>query len=366
MNNNISVCMITKNEEKYIEQAIRSVKDFVQEIIVIDHESDDLTVEIAEKAGASVYTRQWNGSFADARNYSLMKATSPFVLIMDADETFESDMESLQEACILMRSKPYTASRVEINNIIDEGSTSTWITRLFPNQPGFQYKGRIHEQLLYEGSVIPTWDVPIQLKHYGYHSDQIKDKDKINRNIELLLEELMDSPSDAYIMFQLGRTYEQSHAWDMALKYYSSAVNELDTLESPEYPIYYSSLLLHINKCHVKLKNWNQFIKKIQIALEIYPDYTDLYYMYGTGIIEARNIEWFHSIPQIFERCLELGEADGRKYETSRGVGTYKAHYNLGLYYELIGNLELAISHYSKSHELGFDQAYKRITAIKK
>ena len=53
--NPISLCMITKNEEKYLEQCLNSVKDIVDEIIIVDTGSTDKTKEIALSFGTKVY-----------------------------------------------------------------------------------------------------------------------------------------------------------------------------------------------------------------------------------------------------------------------------------------------------------------------
>ncbi|WP_160044098.1 glycosyltransferase family 2 protein [Paenibacillus sp. USDA918EY] len=360
-NISISVCMITKNEENYIGKAISSVRPFVEEIIVVDHNSTDLTPYLAKEAGAIVFRQPWKDDFAAARNFSITKANHPYILIMDADETLDSDLESLHAACRQMRDHPGTAARFEIQNVTNDGSVITWATRLFPNLPEFRYQGRIHEQLLAGGGTIPTWDTPIKLKHYGYLSDQIQSKQKIERNLKLLMSELESNPIDPYINFQVARTYEQNRQWELASYYYHNAVERIN---GTVFPHYHSTLLLHLLKCLIYLKNWDLFLEIIHYALEIYPDYTDLYYIYGTAVIESQNVEWFPAIPQIFESCLSLGEADGRKYETTKGVGSYLAHYNLGLYFEITGTISKAIYHYSQSKELVYDSAGVRLNTL--
>ena len=57
----ISVFIITKNEEDRIEKVINAVKNFADEILIIDSGSVDKTVELSQSAGAQVYFNQWNG-----------------------------------------------------------------------------------------------------------------------------------------------------------------------------------------------------------------------------------------------------------------------------------------------------------------
>ena len=66
----LSLCMITKNEEKNISRCLDSIKDIVDEIIIVDTGSTDKTIEIAKSYGANIYHYEWNKDFSKARNVS--------------------------------------------------------------------------------------------------------------------------------------------------------------------------------------------------------------------------------------------------------------------------------------------------------
>lgn len=82
----ISVATNTRNEEKNIKRCLNSVRQLVDEMVVVDMESTDKTVEIAKKCGAEVFSHQYTGYVEPARNYALSKATGDWILILDADE----------------------------------------------------------------------------------------------------------------------------------------------------------------------------------------------------------------------------------------------------------------------------------------
>ena len=82
----LSVCMIVKNEERFLGQCLASVKDIADELIVIDTGSTDRTVEIAREHGAQVGNFEWCNDFAAARNASIAPATGDWILFLDADE----------------------------------------------------------------------------------------------------------------------------------------------------------------------------------------------------------------------------------------------------------------------------------------
>src|SRR4051812_11925913 len=85
----LSLCMIVKNESQWLRQALTSVKDLVDEIIIVDTGSEDSTVEIAKSFGAKIFSIPWENDFSKARNYSLEQATSDWILVLDADEVIE-------------------------------------------------------------------------------------------------------------------------------------------------------------------------------------------------------------------------------------------------------------------------------------
>ena len=82
----LTVVINTLNEEANIARAINSVKGIADEVVVVDMESTDKTVEIAKGLGAKVYSHKKTNYVEPARNFAISKATGDWVLILDADE----------------------------------------------------------------------------------------------------------------------------------------------------------------------------------------------------------------------------------------------------------------------------------------
>lgn len=82
----ISVIINTYNEEKNIANAILSVRNWVDEIIVVDMYSQDDTVRIARELGAEVFLHENMGYADPARQFAIEQATQQWILILDADE----------------------------------------------------------------------------------------------------------------------------------------------------------------------------------------------------------------------------------------------------------------------------------------
>lgn len=86
-------CLIrTKDEEKNIIRAIKSVSKIADEIVVLDSGSRDKTVELAKEHGAKVYFKEWSG-YAAQLNYGLELCTKDWILILDADEEVSEELQ---------------------------------------------------------------------------------------------------------------------------------------------------------------------------------------------------------------------------------------------------------------------------------
>ena len=82
----ISAVINTFNEEKNIKRCIDSLKNFADEIVVVDMQSIDKTKEIAKSMGAKVFDCDYVGYVEPARNFAIKKAKNDWILILDADE----------------------------------------------------------------------------------------------------------------------------------------------------------------------------------------------------------------------------------------------------------------------------------------
>jgi len=92
---NLSVVIVTCNEEANLGRTLESVKPLVTdgkgEIIIVDSGSTDRTVEIAVSFGAKVFVEEWKG-YAAQKNSAIDKATGEWILSLDADEEVDSEL----------------------------------------------------------------------------------------------------------------------------------------------------------------------------------------------------------------------------------------------------------------------------------
>ena len=110
----ISVCIITKNEEKHLKECLKRIYGKGFEIIVVDTGSTDNSIEVAKKFTDNVYNFEWCDDFSAARNYSIEKASSDYILILDSDEYLEEcKIKQLERA---LEQNPDKTGRILIEN----------------------------------------------------------------------------------------------------------------------------------------------------------------------------------------------------------------------------------------------------------
>lgn len=107
----ISLLVCTRNDGENLARCIKSARELVSEIIIVDANSSDNTLEVAREFGAIVYQRALDNAAAQ-KNFGLSKINSAWTLCLDADETIPPP---LKQEIRLMLSAPqadgYTFAR---------------------------------------------------------------------------------------------------------------------------------------------------------------------------------------------------------------------------------------------------------------
>ena len=155
-NISISAVIITKNEENKIKKCLDSLKNLVNEIIIIDDLSYDNTVKICKEYGAKVIINESKGNFDRQRNLGIENATGDWILQMDADEIVtEEAKEKIKEA--IKDPKYFVAFKLKrLNFFFDHplryGGVYDYQIKLFKKGYAY-YIGSVHETLKVNGKV---------------------------------------------------------------------------------------------------------------------------------------------------------------------------------------------------------------------
>ncbi|MCD6266484.1 MAG: glycosyltransferase, partial [Deltaproteobacteria bacterium] len=153
--------MIVRDEEAQIGKALESVKDIVDEIVVVDTGSSDKTREIVREYGGKVFETEWKDDFSKAKNFALEKATGDYILFMDADEFIDTrDKFALALFKKLLPIKKNIAFGIKVEpakeskglsmsylDMLLKKEEGDYQTRLIPKRLEIKFQGKVFEGL---------------------------------------------------------------------------------------------------------------------------------------------------------------------------------------------------------------------------
>ncbi|WP_096199100.1 glycosyltransferase [Bacillus sp. FJAT-45350] len=328
----LSANIIVRNAEETIDACLQSIQDIVDEIVVIDTGSTDDTLEKLKKYSVDLYTCEWKDDFSEARNKALEFSTGDWVFIIDADETLQAQRRTLEE---MMSDSKVEAYWVTVENFLSTNhshSNSQQNIRMFRNNKEYRYEGRIHEQIA--SSILrihprnTLQESNLTIKHYGDLPYYVEKYNKNERNrfiIELALEE---EPNHPFYLYNLAVEY-------MKIKEYEKVVNNLTICIKKENKkaTYLPHAYLLLATAKLKTRDFNEVLDFIELAIKRYPDYTDLYYLKAQILADGYRYE--QALVALY-KTIELGGAP-KKYISTKGVGTFLSHYEVGKIYKKKG-----------------------------
>lgn len=165
----ITCVILTKNEEKNIQNSLSSVS-FCDEIIVLDDESTDKTRDIAEKFHVKVLSHALNNNFAAQRNYGLEQAHNEWVLFIDADEVVSKKLsQSIQSVIKENKADGFYIHRQDemFKKVLKHGELyNKKFLRLARKDAG-KWVGQVHEEWSINGKTQTLSGV---LMHYPHQT----------------------------------------------------------------------------------------------------------------------------------------------------------------------------------------------------
>ncbi len=208
----ISLCMIVKNEEGNLPKSLAPIAAYFDEVILVDTGSTDRTRDLAGNYGAKVFEIPWRDDFAGARNESIARASGDWIFWFDADNRIAvEDARKMRRFIESPRDRIFWCTEV-----VEPKGERLIQKRIFPRLPGFNFIGRIHEQLSHPAEGIRYVMTDIRIYHWGYVDKELL-KAKGMRNLRILQEVLDQNPEDYFAHFNMARCYENFREFGKAM-----------------------------------------------------------------------------------------------------------------------------------------------------
>jgi hypothetical protein len=296
----VSACLIVRNEARFLERCLRSIRPLVDEIVVVDTGSTDHTKRIARGHGSRLYDFPWIDDFAAARNHGLDRARGEWILYIDADERVRRASRSRLRA--QLRKPDFVGYFILLH--ARPGFTPYWEMRLFRNDPRIRFRRIIHENIWpgidayrsAEGGQIGRSELVFD--HDGYEGDQSA---KHRRNLPLLRRALRKDPTGVYSWCHLANIYVALGKGGLAEKAWAAA---LAVVRGKAHPPGQDSLP-YIGLIEWSLHHGRPVEPLLAEALHHFPSNLYLQWLQGTALMRAGA---HAEAIGIFERLIRNGE----------------------------------------------------------
>ena len=183
----ITAVILTKNEAKNIARCITSLQ-WCDQILVIDDDSQDKTVTIAQKLGAKIIPHQLNQDFAQQRNFALNQVNTEWTLYLDADEQIPLELaHEIQQAITSDYPIAYRLKRQDIffKKPLRYGETARWNQIRLSKTDAGKWVQPVHELWEIEGTV---GQLHSPFLHFS-HDDLTEFFNKINQYSTIVAQE---------------------------------------------------------------------------------------------------------------------------------------------------------------------------------
>ncbi|NET02206.1 MAG: tetratricopeptide repeat protein [Sphaerospermopsis sp. SIO1G1] len=383
----LSLCMIVKNEETALPKCLKSVKNFVDEMIILDTGSTDKTPQIAQEFGAKLYYFSWCNDFSKARNEALKYVTGDWVLVLDADETLTPGVgKQIRE---VIQIEDYLLINLVRQEVGATQSPYSLVSRLFRNHPNINFDRPYHaliddsvQDILNQENYWQVGYLPsVAILHVGYQQNIINQQNKYTKAATSMEEFYAAHPDDAYVCSKLGALYVKMGKPNQGIDLLKSGLNLVignskksakqaslwventrkmkikETLNDEKieknYDILYE-LNYHLGIAYSHLKNFPLAISHYQdaIKLPIYP---------------LLKLGGYNNLGNLLKATGDLKGAKNA-YETALKIDDnfITGYYNLGMVCKAMGLYLEAIDAYSAAIFLNPDyaEAYQNLGVV--
>jgi glycosyltransferase involved in cell wall biosynthesis/tetratricopeptide (TPR) repeat protein/predicted O-methyltransferase YrrM len=322
----VSLTMIVKNEEHNLGDCLASVRDLVDETVVVDTGSTDRTREIARSFGAVLGEFPWIDHFAAARNAALEHATGDYAFWMDADDRLDNENRAKFKTLIAGLTggnEAYVMKCLCVPEKPGAGGTVVDHLRLFRHHPAHRWTYRVHEQIL--PSLRSTraevkWS-DVTVRHVGYVNPAVRRR-KLDRDLRLLKLDEQERPNDAFTLFNLGSVYNElgDHTGAIAVLEKSLAASHpTDSIVRKLYAL--------IAQCQLRIGEQVKASETLQAGSGYYPDDCELLFL-SAGLARERGDVW--AAEELYRRLIDGKEGD-HFASVDGGLRAVKGRHNLAV-----------------------------------
>jgi hypothetical protein len=345
----LTICLLTRNAEPHISDALRSVADLGAEVLVGDTGSTDCTVESARALGAKVSELAWHDDFAAAQNNLLDQAKGEWILWLNPDESVLPYPHGRLDGLLAQPNVLAYAVRIHVMARADvpEQVAETLNPRLFRNHPALRFRGRIHPHFPESLDVVARREnrqlalTDLVIRKHAYHSTLTAGK--LRWATRLLELELRDRPGQLHYLIEYGQNLLRLNSPQGHAVLAEAAEQVLAAADAPVAPSPTVASLLEYRltvsseQCRSRLS----LEQARTLVLRWFPKSPPLYWALAQRSFQAGD---FHDAAALLRHVVELGRTGtyDRSAAFDPSIMDGPALLNLGQCYLRLGDLDRA------------------------
>ena len=335
----ISACVIAKNEQDCIVRCLQSVKNIVDELIVVDTGSSDHTVELARGLGAKTFYYEWNDDFAAARNYALDQASGSWIVFLDADEYLDQEKAAnvrplidkiqgnrkLDSIACVMRHKAGLNGRFM-------GLCQT--VRIFRHSPAIRYQGRIHERIHKHTNRLCSLYAPenlLLIHHTGYTDTSLIEK--AQRNLDFLEKDFAAGSTDYLTYYYLSQSHLTLGNYRQSLQFARQALASGEISKTfIAYKPYMYMLKSMLALGEAEQENIQPLLQE---ALQNYPEHPEILYL--VGLAHFKQLHYRTSLEYVL-RALQANKTFSATLDNEFDKDVVLVYEHIAILYDMMNN----------------------------
>ena len=306
----LSILMIVKNEEKFLEDCLQALQPvlsgFPSELIISDTGSTDRTPEIAQKYATKYLEIKWHDDFALARNQGLRHARGKWVCFIDADEMLQ-DPQPLIDFFRSGEYKKYKSADWLVTNMMGgKKSGSFRMQRAVRKFSDTKFVGAIHEQL--QPIWIPRKSLNCEFIHYGYEADVKKEKGKNDRNREEVIANFEKDPNNPiYYIYYIDQLNAEGNIAEVE----RLCKEGIEKFPGGEYPHAFVDRLSKSYEVYGKNKELIEYFEKYFAENEpVYSNYPQILLRLALAYEKANDL---HKAVDAYQEIFDIYQKESQK-----------------------------------------------------
>ena len=284
----LELVMIVKNSGEVLRNTLRSVKPFIDRWTILDTGSIDHTMDIIKEELSNIEGNLYQEEFIDfstTRNRSLDLSSKQCKYTIILDDSYE--LKGGNKLIRFLKKNNNSSYSLKIGNLRNNIRSSYYYSlRIIKSSENLRYKSRVHEYIVDHKKTQFIKDKDIFINDLDDPEHAIRSRNRYERDIVFLLDELKENPKDPRILMYLALTYKSLKEFEKSMEYYEKMKTIKNIDKEYLFTAYYDSACLDHSEIS---QDDEKFRRELIVMQKLFPDRAESYYKLCVFLYEASN-----------------------------------------------------------------------------